>query len=267
MMATIGLGKVQCKFCSLQLIYLKDMMFSHLGYHPQGGGKGRVGLCAKARPQMKALFVRCGGNDLITLDNAQAFGSLPNLVNDRSSGSFDNSFVASPQANGVDCSPLSRPSMDDPIPMSNLPPWQMGQMTLQQGMNSTMKQNLDKKWSTFFHETNIPFNVAHHSAFIDAAKFYLWKQNTSKEDLLKCVAERIKNSIHKYGATICSNGWDKANSHPLLNIMLVCPNGDLFLGAINTTRDQKDAQYICNALAKFIQNVGVSCRNLHEQRF
>ncbi len=31
----------------------------------------------------------------------------------------------------------------------------------------------------------------------------------------------------------------------------------MFLGAINTTKDQKDAQYICNALVEYIQNVGV----------
>jgi hypothetical protein len=39
--------------------------------------------------------------------------------------------------------------------------------------------------------------------------------------------------------------------------MRICPNGYLFLKAINTTRDRKDAQYICNALAEYIQNVGM----------
>jgi hypothetical protein len=39
--------------------------------------------------------------------------------------------------------------------------------------------------------------------------------------------------------------------------MFICPNGDFFLEAIDTTRDQKDAQYICNALVEHIQNVGV----------
>ncbi len=71
------------------------------------------------------------------------------------------------------------------------------------------------------------------------------------------MADRTKNSIQKYGAIICSTKWDNINNHPLLNIMLVCPNEDLFLEAIDTTMDQKDAQYICNALAEYIQNVGV----------
>ncbi len=79
---------------------------------------------------MKALFARCGGNVPTTLYDAQAYGSLPNLVNDRSLRSFNDSFVVSPQVDGVDRLPPSRPSMDDSISMSNLPPWQMRQMTL-----------------------------------------------------------------------------------------------------------------------------------------
>jgi hypothetical protein len=49
---------------------------------------------------------------------------------------------------------MSRANMDDHIHMSNLLPQQMKLMTLQKGMNSTMKQNLDKKWAIFFYEAN-----------------------------------------------------------------------------------------------------------------
>jgi hypothetical protein len=115
MMSTIGPNKVQCKFCSLQFIYRKDMMLNHLGYYPHGGGKGGVGLCAKARLQVRALFVRCGGNVLVALDDAQVSNSLPNLVNDRSLGSFDNSSIVHPQANGANCPPPFWPNKDDPI--------------------------------------------------------------------------------------------------------------------------------------------------------
>jgi hypothetical protein len=33
--------------------------------------------------------------------------------------------------------------------------------------------------------------------------------------------------------------------------MFTCPNGDVFVGAIDTIGKHKDAQYICNALAKY----------------
>ncbi len=63
--------------------------------------------------------------------------------------------------------------------------------------------------------------------------------------------------IHKYGTTICSNGWDNVTRHPLLNIMIVCPNGNVFIGSIDTNREWKDAHYICNALVGYIETIGV----------
>lgn len=94
MMTTTRPSKVQCKFCGLKLIYCKYKMFSHLGYHLQRGGKRGVGLCAKVRPQVKFLFTRCGGNFLAALNDAQVSSSFPNLDNEKSSGSFNDSFVA-----------------------------------------------------------------------------------------------------------------------------------------------------------------------------
>ncbi len=64
--------------------------------------------------------------------------------------------------------------------------------------------------------------------------------------------------IHKYGATICSNGWDNVTWHPLLNVVFACPSGDVFIGSIDTTMEWKDAQYICNALGGYIETIRVS---------
>jgi hypothetical protein len=88
----------------------------------------------------------------------------------------------------------------------------MRPISLQKRMNSTTKQNLDKKWATLFYEANIPFNVAYHAAFIDAMKstsenkiiykllsYHLIQTKllkNSKNDLSRCVADKIKNSIH-----------------------------------------------------------------------
>jgi hypothetical protein len=71
------------------------------------------------------------------------------------------------------------------------------------------------------------------------------------------VTDKTKNSIHKYGAIICSDEWDNINICPLLNIILVYPNRNLFLKTIDTIKDLKDAQYICIALVEYIKNMGV----------
>jgi hypothetical protein len=120
-----------------------------------------------------------------------------------------------------------------------------------------MKQNFDKKWATFFYKANNPFNVAYHPTFIDVVKstfdckilykllsyHIIWIQllKNSKKDLSKLLTNRTKNAIHKYGAIICSDEWDNINSCFLLNIILVYPNGNLFLKTINTIEDWKDA--------------------------
>ncbi len=63
-------------------------------------------MCTKVKPQMKALFERCGGNNLVTLDDAQAFSSfldihVPNVVNNESLDLFNDSFVIGPQVDGA----------------------------------------------------------------------------------------------------------------------------------------------------------------------
>jgi hypothetical protein len=84
---------------------------------------------------------------------------------------------------------------------------------------------------------------------------YLLKQ--SKVDVSKHVTERMWNSIHKYRAPICSNGWDNVAQHPLLNIMFTCPNGDVFISSIDTIGERKDAHYICNTLGRYNETIGI----------
>jgi hypothetical protein len=114
---------------------------------------------------------------------------------------------------------------------------------------------------------NILFNVVWHLAFIEfmtttskSWSYYeppsyhglhidLLKQ--SKVDLFKHIFERMWNYIHKYETIICFNGCDNVVWCPLLNIMFTCPNGDVFVGAIETIGKRKIAQYICSALATY----------------
>ncbi len=63
----------------------------------------------------------------------------------------------------------------------------------------------------------------------------------------KQVTERTQNAICKYGATICFNGWDNVD----------CPNGDVFIGSIDTIGEWKDTYYICNALGGYIKTIGI----------
>jgi hypothetical protein len=77
-------------------------------------------------------------------------------------------------------------------------------------------------------------------------------------DVSKQVTKRTRNSIHKYGTTTCFDGWDNVAQHPLLNIMFVCPSGNVFIGSINIEGEWKDAHYICNPLVGYIKTIGIN---------
>jgi hypothetical protein len=66
----------------------------------------------------------------------------------------------------------------------------------------------------------------------------------------------LEDSLHKYGITLCADGWDNVQSRPLLNINQIGIRGDLFLGTIDTTGEHKDAQYIAEQISTFVAKVG-----------
>ena len=70
------------------------------------------------------------------------------------------------------------------------------------------------------------------------------------------IEERTKHCISLYGATICSDGWDNVAHRPLMNVMLVYPIGNIFLGSIDTTGEKKNQEYIAGKLKEYIDEVG-----------
>ena len=60
-----------------------------------------------------------------------------------------------------------------------------------------------------------------------------------------------------YGISLCSDGWDNVVHRPLMNIMLSCPTGDIFLGSIDTSGNKKTKEYIARELKKFIEQIGL----------
>jgi hypothetical protein len=109
----------------------------------------------------------------------------------------------------------------------------------------TKSKELDEKWAAFFYESNVSFNVARHLAFVAAVKATLatgfnytpplyhamrTKHIEPKVKQVKAEIEKAtKQSIALYGATICSDNWDNVIHRPLMNVMLVCPAGDILL--------------------------------------
>ena len=77
--------------------------------------------------------------------------------------------------------------------------------------------------------------------------------SAKRVDVEKKVEEKLGNSIGKYGVTICCDGWNNVHNRPILNIVQCDPNGDLFLGTIDTTGNHKDHQYVASQIHPFLE--------------
>jgi hypothetical protein len=152
-------------------------------------------------------------------------------------------------------------------------PQDLRQLSMTEGFNASTKLHLDKAWASAFYEANIPFNIIRHPAFIYAVKetakhrmpaYTPLSYNAVRTSLLKAKKEEVErkittqlgDSLHKYGVTLCADGWDNVQNHPLLNIIQIGTRGDLFLGTIDTTGEHKDSQYIAEQINTFVAKVG-----------
>ena len=133
-------------------------------------------------------------------------------------------------------------------------------------------KELDEKWASFFYDANVPFNVGRHPTFVEAVNAtasagFNYKPpsyNALRTTLIESkkieVEAEVKKatsfSIETYGVSLCSDGWDNVVHLPLMNIMLSCPAGDIFLGSVDTSGNKKTKEYIAGELKKFIEEIG-----------
>jgi hypothetical protein len=67
----------------------------------------------------------------------------------------------------------------------------------------------------------------------------------------------FQESLQLTGATITSDRWFDVRRRPLLNLLVVFPKGEMFLKAVDTGGETKDAAYIAGQLIDCIREVGV----------
>jgi hypothetical protein len=65
-------------------------------------------------------------------------------------------------------------------------------------------------------------------------------------------------SLQLIGATITNDGWFDVRKSPLLNLLVVSPKGEMFLKAVDTGGETKDAAYIARQLIDCIREVGAN---------
>ena len=67
----------------------------------------------------------------------------------------------------------------------------------------------------------------------------------------------IKNYWKVYGGSVMSDGWTNQKQQPIMNFLVYCPRGDMFLKSIDTSGLIKDAETLFNIFDSVVQEIGV----------
>ena len=124
------------------------------------------------------------------------------------------------------------------------------QQELDEAYQLNKQKELNEKWASFFYEANVPFNKGRHLAFVAALNamafvgfnykpllYNALRKNLIGSKKLEVEAEvkRVTSfSIETYGVSLCSDGWDNVVHCLLMNVMLCCPAGDIFVSSVDT---------------------------------
>ena len=138
--------------------------------------------------------------------------------------------------------------------------------------NIAKRKELDEKLASFFYQANVPFNVARHPAFNEAVRatstvrfeYNLPSYHQLRTNLIapkrmqieKDIEAKVGFAVRNYGVSICTDGWDNVNRRPVMNVMMSCPAGDVFLGSTGTSGETKSMCYIADQSKVFIVKVG-----------
>ena len=70
--------------------------------------------------------------------------------------------------------------------------------------------------------------------------------------------ERIKSSWNITGCTIISDEWTDQRGRTIINFVVTCTKGTMFLKSTNASAHVKDAHLIFTLLADVVEEVGVA---------
>jgi len=77
-----------------------------------------------------------------------------------------------------------------------------------------------------------------------------------KKDINSRLAE-LKQSWEVTGCTIMSDGWTDRKGRTLLNFLVHCPKGSMFIKSVDALAHVKDASLLCELLSGFIEEIGL----------
>ena len=68
--------------------------------------------------------------------------------------------------------------------------------------------------------------------------------------------EELQRSWDLTGCSVMSDGWTDMRGRTLLNFLVHCPRGTMFMRSVDASAHVKDAVLLCGLLDEFIQEIG-----------
>jgi Protein of unknown function (DUF 659) len=138
-------------------------------------------------------------------------------------------------------------------------------------VNPALQKQAAKDIALWAFATGTSFSAVDNSMFMSAMRSVAkagvaFKPPSRKQlatTLLDTVYDETKSQVQaaiekhrKYGFSLCSDGWSDVNSHPLINVVLMIPCGQYFLGSVDASGVTKNGDYISAVLKSYIEQVG-----------
>ncbi|XP_050222742.1 uncharacterized protein LOC126672833 [Mercurialis annua] len=73
---------------------------------------------------------------------------------------------------------------------------------------------------------------------------------------VKRLLEPIKSTWKEKGVSIVTDGWSDPQRRPLINVMVVCESGPMFIKAVDCSGEVKDKHFISSLLMEVIDEIG-----------
>ncbi|XP_026377496.1 uncharacterized protein LOC113271791 [Papaver somniferum] len=147
------------------------------------------------------------------------------------------------------------------------------QATLDRNSSAKEKLNKDalKSISAWMTENSISFNIVRCPSFqqmiyaigeygksMPAPSYHQIRTNLFKDQLAetKKFVDTFRIHWKRYGCSIMSDGWTDGKKRHLINFLVNCPKGSVFLKSVDASNRTNDADFIRELVKEVIEDVG-----------
>lgn len=139
-------------------------------------------------------------------------------------------------------------------------------------LKRTEKEQADRLMEKFLLWSDIPFNVVRNNPFfqpiVDAIasvgprykipSYHDFRGRILQDEKRDCTQrlEDLRASWAQTGCTVMSDGWTDQKGRTLVNFLVSCPKGTMFIKSVDASHQIKDARTLCDLLDVFILEVG-----------